>query len=249
MWQCCFSLSLKFLKRLHRKKKTSLLFCPFISCISLCWFLRMPLIWWSCSVPSSPARHSLCATAIHKASSPTHRLSFPRTTIRSRCLMETAAQLSPCVWPSPPQKQKPCRPLWPSAAPRKPFPSPARTWPAICVRSSGTWSTQGSSAPWPRHGVLLERSAAWQRCTLSAPSVQLRVQKLGFSGPRTPGWTGSKPFELWWAIWKETPRRQRTRETNWRRAEGSWTARRVVEASQRTRTEGCRKAMLIRRRW
>lgn len=172
-------------KRLHRrgKKASSLLFSPvllFSPCFPLCWSLRMPLTWWSCSAPSSPARRSLSGTAIHRASSPTRRWSLLRTTAGRWCLTGTAVQLSPCVWPSPPRRQKPCHPLWPSAAPRKPSPSPARTWPATCVRSSGTWSTRGSSEPWPRRAAPPERSAAWQRCALSAPSVHLRVQKRGF---------------------------------------------------------------------
>lgn len=212
----------------------------------------MPSTWWSCSVPSSPAQHSLCATAIHKASSPTRRLSFPRTTIKRLCLMGMAALLLPCGWPSPHQKQKPCRPLWPSAAPRKASPSLARTWPATCVRSSETWRTQrtwDTEAQWQCRGVPPERSAAWRRCTPSAPSTHLRVRRSGFRGPRAPGWTGSKPSELLWAIWEETPRLRRSRETNWGRAEGSWIVKRVDELAQRNRTEGCRKATLIRRWW
>lgn len=224
MWQCCFSLSLRFQRRLD-----SLSCSLFTCCFPLCWSRRMPLIWWSCSAPSSPARHSLCGTAIHKASSPIRRPSFPRTTTRRGCLMGMVAQPSPCVWLSPLQRQKPYLLLWPSAAPRKPSPSPARTWPATCVRSSGTWSTQGSSATWPHHAVAPERSVVWQQCAPSAPSVHLRVQKSGHMEPTAPGWTGSKPSEPWLAIWEETPRLRSARETNWRRAGGSWTVRRAGE--------------------
>jgi len=132
--------------------------------------------------------------------------------------MGTAARPSLCVWPFPRRRPKPCRPLWPSGAPRKPSPSPARTWPATCVRSSGTWSTRGSSAPWPHRDV--------------PPSVHLRGQRSGFRRPpRAPGWTGSKRSGLWLAIWEETPRVQRARKTNWRKAEGSWTVRRAAEAA------------------
>ena len=234
MWQCCFSLSLEFQKRLHRgerKKKKKHYFFFSVLCSPLWWSLRMPLTWWSCSAPFSPARRSLSGTATRRASSPARRPSLPRTATRRGCPMGMAAQPSPCVWPSPPRRQKPCRPLWPSAALKKPSPSPARTWPATCARSSGTWSTRGSSAPWPHRAAPPERSAAWRRCAPSAPSVHLRVQKSDFKRPRAPGWTGSKPSEPWWAIWEETPRLLRARKTNWRRAEGMWTARRAGEAA------------------
>lgn len=172
MWcaSAVFHYLLNSQKRLHKRKTVSvLLFFLFIPFFSLCWSLRMPLTWWSYSAPSSQAQHSHSDIVILKASSPTRRLSPPRTPTKTARLMEMAVPRLLYVWQFLLQRQKPCRPLWPSAALRKPCPSPARTWPATCVRSSGTRITLRISALWPHHGVLQERSAASRVCALSAP--------------------------------------------------------------------------------
>lgn len=226
----CAHLFFVISKKITQGERILSLFLLFY-CLPLSWSPRMPSIWWSCSAPSSPAQHSLSGTAIHKASSSTHRICLLRTTARRWCPTGTVTQPSPCVWPSPPRKRKPCRPLWPSAAHIRASPFLARTWPVTFARSSETRSTQGRSAQWPHRAAPQERSAGWQLCAPSAPLVHLRVQKPGFRQPRVHEWTGSKPSEPWLAIWEANPRYQRARETNWRRAGGSQTVRRAGEAT------------------
>lgn len=195
----------------------------------------MPSIWWSCSAPSSRAPRRLSGTATHRASSPTRKANLQRTTTRKWRATGTAARPSLCVWPSLRRKWRPCPPLSPSAARRRASPSPARIWPSTSARSSGTWSTRSSWAPWPHRDGPPERSAGWRRCAPSAPSARLKVQRPGLKKPRA---RASKPSEPWSAIWEGSPKHRRAREINWRKAKGSWTVRRADEAAW-NRTAGC----------
>lgn len=216
---CCFPLS-------PEKDYTGCFCPPFPASVSL----RTPSIWWSCSAPSSRAPRNPSGTATRRASSPTRRLSLRRTTRRWRPT-GTEAQPSPCAWPSPPRKQRPCPPLSPSAAHRRASPSPARTWPSTSARSSGTRSIRSSSGPWPHRDAPPVRSGGWRRCAPSPPSARLRVQRPGLRQTRARAWIASKPSEPWSAIWEASPKHRRAREINWRRAKGSWTVRRADEAA------------------
>lgn len=165
-------------------------------CFSL-FASRTPTIWRSCRSLSSPARPSQCSTADPEPCT-TLRLTTTSCTRRLLPLRLPFIHWNPSVeQPAPP----PCLPLQPPPPPRlppppasagmfphpdfprrakhdplscpaAPFPSPARTWPATCVRSYVMRTSIRTLGPSTRCRFSPPREAA-RPPVPSAPSARL----------------------------------------------------------------------------